>query len=90
MKAEHSQINHVDQVRHPMRGPLLDALNWKLTYEQSKRERVIVFRFGPCKEYERRFVDADNAQRFHEHLDSLAVPYQRYVCDFDGYVELAI
>ena len=89
MKAEHSQISSGDQAQHPMRAPLLDALNWKLTYEQSKRERVIVFRFGPYKEYERKFVDADNAQRFHEHLDSLAVPYRRYVCDFDSYVERA-
>ena len=88
MEAEHSQISSGDGA-HPMRAPLLDALNWELTYEQSKKERVIVFRFGPYKEYEKKFVDADNARLFHEHLNSLGIPYQRYVCDFDSYVEWA-
>jgi hypothetical protein len=64
---------------------VLQALNWNLSYEQSKSEKVTVISFGPFREFEKSFISPSNALFFRDYLRSLGVSHDIIEHGFDDY-----
>ena len=70
------------------RERIVQASNWRPTYEQSKSERVLEISFGPLREFKKSFVSAANAKFFSDYLFSLGISHDITEYSFDDYGKL--